>query len=62
MTLPERMIRYRAIHNVSQEEFAKRCGLSKQTVYAVENGIQEPSKITREKIIIVLEGENDVEI
>lgn len=59
MTLQEKMIRYRAMHNISQEEFARRCGLSKQTVYAVENSIQEPSKITKEKIIILLEGENN---
>lgn len=57
MTLQEKMIRYRAVHNISQEEFAKRCGLSKQTVYAVENSIQEPSKITREKIRLVIEEE-----
>ena len=57
MTLQDEMIRYRAKENISQEEFAKRCGLSKQTVYCVENGIQEPSKITREKIRLVLEDE-----
>lgn len=62
MTLQERMIRYRAVHNMSQEEFARKCSLSKQTINAVENGIQEPSKITREKIIIVLEEKQNVEV
>ena len=48
--LSDAMIRYRAAENISQRELARRCGLSVQTVNAVENGIQSPSRLTRAKI------------
>lgn len=54
MTLSERMIEYRAQERISQQAFADRCGLSKQTVYSIENGIQEPSKITQAKIELII--------
>ena len=54
MTLSERMIEYRAQERISQQTFADRCGLSKQTVYSIENGIQEPSKITQAKIELII--------
>ena len=60
MTLQERMVRYRARHNISQTELAHRCGISVQTVNSVENELQEPSKLTRAKIELVIE-ENDEE-
>lgn len=57
MTLPEMMVRYRAIHRISQGELAKRCGLSLQTVNSIENGLQDPSRVTEEKIRLVVEGD-----
>lgn len=53
-TLAERILEYRAKHNISAREFAKMCKLSLQTVYSIENGVQTPSKITRLKIENVL--------
>lgn len=49
-SLSDAMIRYRAAEDISQRELARRCGLSIQTINAVENGIQSPSKLTRAKI------------
>lgn len=54
MTLQERMVRYRAAHDLSQAEFAERCKLSLQTVNSIENGLQSPSKLTVAKIELVL--------
>lgn len=56
-TLAERISEYRAKHNISAREFAKKCKLSLQTIYSIENGVQTPSKITRLKIENVLNGE-----
>lgn len=57
MTLPEKMIFYRAKHDISQRELARRCGVSVQTVNSVENGFQEPSNLTRAKIELVVDGD-----
>lgn len=54
MTLKDRMIEYRARERINQEELGKRCGVSKQTVYAIENGLQDPSKVTIAKIELVV--------
>ena len=54
MTLAERIVRYRAMHDMSQTEFAEACKLSLQTVNSVENGLQNPSKLTVAKIEVVL--------
>ena len=54
MSLAERMIEYRAKERISQQELADRCGVSKQTIYSVENEMQEPSKITKAKIELVI--------
>ena len=56
-TLAERILEYRAKHDMSAKEFAEKCKLSLQTVYSIENGLQVPSKITRLKIENVLKGE-----
>lgn len=53
-TLAERILEYRALHDISAKEFAKLCKLSLQTVYSIENGLQTPSKITLLKIENVL--------
>ena len=53
-TLAERILEYRAKHDISAKEFAEKCKLSLQTVYSIENGWQHASKITRLKIENVL--------
>ena len=62
MTLPERMIYFRAEHNLTQEDLGKLCGLAGVTICNVENG-SNPSKMTRIKIELALkkgEAENAV--
>ena len=60
MTLQELMVQYRAKHGLSQEKLAKLCNLSLQTVNSVENGLQNPSRLTEQKIrLVVEEDEND---
>ena len=54
MTLQERMVEYRAKERINQQELADRCGVSKQTIYSVENGLQEPSRVTLAKIELVI--------
>jgi DNA-binding XRE family transcriptional regulator len=56
--LRQKMLDYRARHNISQYKLAELCKLTPQTVCNVENGIQEPSKLTKQKILNVIEGEN----
>lgn len=56
MDLIDKMVTYRAKHNMSLRKFAQQCGLSVQTVNSVENGLQEPSKITKKKIELFIEG------
>lgn len=58
MTLQERMVDYRAKERISQQELADRCGVSKQTIYSVENSLQTPSKVTTAKIELVV-GKGD---
>ena len=49
---------YRARHDISQAEMARRCNLTKQTIYAIENERQSPGKLTEMKIRLVLEQED----
>lgn len=54
MNIAERMIQYRARERINQQELADRCGVSKQTIYSVENNLQEPSKVTLAKIELII--------
>lgn len=56
--LREKMLDYRAKNNISQYRFAELCKLTPQTVCNIENGTQAPSKLTKQKILNVIEGEN----
>ena len=58
MTLQEQMVRYRAKHKLTQGMLADEIGLSKQTVCAIEKGIRKPSRVTKEKIRLIV-GEQD---
>lgn len=61
MTLAEKMLTYRAKHRMTQPEFAKKCGLSTQTVCSIETGQQTPSRITELKILLVVEEDKESE-
>lgn len=52
-----KILEYRKKHFISQTEFAKKCGVSLQTINSIENGKQEPSIITEARILEVLESE-----
>jgi DNA-binding XRE family transcriptional regulator len=54
MTLQERMVQYRAKERISQTELAERCGVSYQTINSVENGTQDPSRVTTAKIELII--------
>lgn len=56
--LGKKIIDYRATHNISQVRFAELCKVSQQTICNVENGIQSPSKLTKRKILNLIEKEN----
>lgn len=56
--LIEKMLDYRARHNISQVKFAELCNVSQQTICNVENGVQAPSKLTKRKILNLIEKEN----
>lgn len=53
-SLSDMIVYYRAKHNISQEEFAQRCNLTKQTVGAIESGRHGITKLTRAKIMRVI--------
>ena len=54
MELKDEMIEYRAKERISQRELAERVGVSLQTINSIENGLQQPSKLTRAKIYLVI--------
>ena len=53
--IAQEILMYRAKNNISQGEMARRCNVTKQTIYSVENGYQNPSKLTEAKIRMVLD-------
>ena len=53
--LMKKMVEYRAKENISQKELARRVGVTLQTINAIENGLQKPSKLTEMKICLVVE-------
>lgn len=55
--LSEKILKYRASHNLSAEKFASMCKLTTPTVYNIENAKAAPSKITLHKILNVIERE-----
>ena len=58
--LSDMMIMYRAKHRLSQKKLAELCGVSLQTINSVENELQEPTNLTKQKILLVVE-EKEVE-
>lgn len=58
MTLSERIIEYRAKHNLSQSEFAAKVGVGRDIIGRAENG-RKVSRLTEAKINLVLKGERN---
>ena len=58
-TLQQKMLEYRAREDISQAELAKRCNLTTPTVAMVERGLQEPSKLTESKILLVVDNKEN---
>ena len=48
--LSKRIIDFRARHDLSMEKLAEMCNLSTQTIWALENGQQNASRLTLAKI------------
>ena len=59
MDLSKAILTYRAKNRLSVRAMADKCGVSTQTIYHIENGLQSPSRITAEKIRLVVEGEEN---
>ena len=57
MKTSDRILRYRAINNLSQDEFAKRMGVSRCLINLLENEKREPSKIFLAKMGLLEKGE-----
>jgi len=55
MKIGDEILVYRAKHNISQGEMANRCNVTKQTIFNIEHGIQEPTRLTKAKIRLVLD-------
>ena len=53
--ISNKILNFRAMHNLSQLEMAKLCKVTVQTICNVENGVQNPSKLTTQKILNVVE-------
>lgn len=55
IVLSQKMIDYRARHNISQAKLAELCNVTLQTVCNVERCRQKPSKLTAQKILNVVD-------
>lgn len=51
------IVQYRAKHNISINEFAKRCKVSDTTIRSIEKCIQKPSRLTLAKIMEVIDND-----
>lgn len=60
MALAENILRWRAEHDCSQRKLAELTGLAPQTIYAIENNLQTPSKTTEIKLRNVIENDKYV--
>lgn len=52
--LVDRMINYRAEHDLTQAQLAEKCRLSTQTICMAENGYENLSKVSAAKIRAVV--------
>lgn len=54
MSLRERILQYRARHNMSQEDFANEAQVNVMTINTIETGKRKPTQLTEAKIEMVL--------
>lgn len=59
MSLRERILQYRARHNMSQEDFANKCQVNVMTINTVETGKRKPTPLTVAKIEMVLRKDEE---
>ena len=57
--LIKEIVKYRAKHNLSMQEFAEKCGTTLQTIWNIESGRSKPQRTTLFKIMEVINGENE---
>ena len=57
--LADKILAYRATENISLKEMARRCNVTLQTIRNIETGVQDPSRVTRKKILLVIGEEED---
>lgn len=55
--LAKEVLRYRARHNMSMQQFADLCGVCWQTIWNLETNRYKPQRTTKTKIEMVLEDE-----
>ena len=60
--LGKKIVCYRAKYNLSQTEMAKLCKLTLQTIWNIENGVQTPTRLTKQKILNVISKGKENEI
>ena len=53
-SLKDRILRYRARHNMSQEDFANIVQVNVMTINTIETGKRKPTQLTAAKIEMVL--------
>lgn len=53
--LVTKIIMYRAEHNLNQNEFAKKIGLTQATLSSIENMKRSPTNVTKAKILLYIE-------
>lgn len=56
--LSEKILTYRAKHNLTAKQFGELCNLTMPTIYNIENCKQVPSKLTLGKILNLIEKES----
>lgn len=55
--LSQEVIEYRAVHGLTQKQFAALVGISTPTVIYIENETRGTSKVTEAKIRLLINGE-----
>ncbi len=56
MTLSDKMLEYRARHDLTTKAASAKAGISDQTWRYVEKGLQDATALTRKKIELMIEG------
>lgn len=62
MSLGEKILEYRAKHNLSQEDFANLVQVHVMTINAIENNKRNPLRKTAKKIEMFLNREEEVNV